>query len=88
MSRQPSAPTISWLMPSARSKKYGFAPNSANEIILTPLELHPTDSMTEDPNQQERSSGIGGGTLGTQPGASRRKESIVDKVKDALHMKK
>lgn len=55
--------------------------------MLTHLQLHPTDSMTEDPNEQ-RSSGMGGGTLGNQPGASRRKESIVEKVKDALHMKK
>ncbi|KAI9148180.1 hypothetical protein HJFPF1_12006 [Paramyrothecium foliicola] len=47
--------------------------------------LHPTDSMTEDPNEQSRPTGLGSSAPGKQPG---RKESIADKVKEALHLKK
>ena len=49
--------------------------------------LHPTDSMTEDPNES-RSAGVGNAPSDNQAAGGRRKESIVDKVKDALHLKK
>jgi hypothetical protein len=49
--------------------------------------LHPSDSMTEDPNERA-AAGIGGAAPSHQPGTTRRKESIVDKIKDALHMNK